>query len=68
LEEDFKALTDENEKITKELVKYEKLCQEALKSKSKKEKDMYDEYYKWEDRQMVKQAPKTDKKDDCNIY
>jgi hypothetical protein len=49
-------------------VKYEKLCQETLKAKSKKEKDMYDEYYKWEERQLQKQSQKTAKKDDCSIY
>ena len=50
------------------MVKYEKLCQEALKSKSKKEKDMYDEYYKWEESQLIKQSSKNAKKDDCTIY
>jgi len=29
---------------------------------------MYEEYYKWEERQMIKQTQKTGKKDDCAIY
>ena len=38
------------------------MCQQALKAKSKKEKDMYDEYYKWEQKQLMKSSNKANKK------
>jgi len=38
LDEDYEQLEQQNAKITKELVKYEKLCSEALKAKSTREK------------------------------
>ena len=41
LEEDFEHLEFENQKITKELVKYDKLCNEAIKVKSKREREIY---------------------------
>ena len=47
LEDDFKLLEDENKKITKQLLKYEKLCNEAIQIKSKKERDIYEQYYQW---------------------
>lgn len=38
LDDDYNCLVEQNNKITKELVKYEKLCSEALKAKSMREK------------------------------
>lgn len=47
LDEDYNCLIEQNNKITKELVKYEKLCSEALKAKSVREKELYEAYYNW---------------------
>jgi hypothetical protein len=38
LNDDYSLLEEQNNKITKELVKFEKLCAEALKAKSTREK------------------------------
>lgn len=47
LDDDYNCLIEQNNKITKELVKYEKLCSEALKAKSVREKELYEAYYNW---------------------
>ena len=67
LDDDYNCLVDQNNKINKELLKYEKLCSEALKAKSTREKELYDEYYKWEKKENTK-TELTKKKDDCLIY
>jgi hypothetical protein len=40
LDDDYNCLVDQNNKINKELLKYEKMCVEALKSKSTREKEL----------------------------
>ena len=67
LDDDYNCLVDQNNKINKELLKYEKPCSEALKAKSTREKVLYDEYYKWEQKENRK-TEVTKKKDDCLIY
>jgi hypothetical protein len=37
-------------------VKYEKLCSDALKANSTREKELYDAYYNWEKKQANKAA------------
>ena len=48
LDDDYNCLVDQNNKITKQLVKFEKLCSETMQKKSISEKELYDAYYKWE--------------------
>lgn len=48
LEADYRFLQEQNARITGDLVKYEKMCIDAVKARSKKEKEMYQEYYEWE--------------------
>ncbi len=67
LDDDYNCLVEQNSKITRELVKYEKLCGEALKAKSTREKELYEAYYNWEKKQTSKAAV-TKKKEECNIY
>lgn len=67
LDDDHNCLIQQNNKITKQLVKYEKLCAEALKAKSTREKDLYDMYYKWQQKQTNKAAV-AKKKEECVIY
>lgn len=66
LDDDYNCLVDQNSKINKQLVKFEKLCGEALKAKSTREKELYDAYYKWEKKEVVKAT--VAKKEDCRIY
>lgn len=66
LDDDYNCLVDQNNKINKELLKYEKMCVEALKSKSTREKELIQAYEKWETKQTVKTHAK--KKEDCQIY
>ena len=67
LDDDHDCLIDQNNKINKELIKYEKLCSEALKAKSTREKELYDAYYKWEKKETTK-SEISKKKDDCLIF
>jgi hypothetical protein len=67
LDDDYSCLVEQNNKITRELVKYEKLCAEALKAKSTREKELYEAYYNWEKKQTSKAAV-AKKKEECAIY
>ena len=67
LDDDYNCLIEQNNKITKELVKYEKLCSEALKAKSVREKELYEAYYNWQKKQSSKAAV-AKKKEECTIY
>jgi hypothetical protein len=53
--------------MTKDLVKYEKLCNDAVKSRSQREKEMYREYYQWE-QQKRREVEATQKEEECRIY
>lgn len=54
LDDDYNMLLEQNNKITKELVKFEKQCAEALKAKSTREKELYEAYYNWEKKEAVR--------------
>lgn len=66
LDDDYNCLEDQNNKINKELLKYEKMVSEALKAKSAREKELIEAYEKWEKKETVKSQVK--KKEDCCVY
>lgn len=66
LDDDYNCLVDQNNKINKQLLKYEKLASEALKAKSAREKELIEAYEKWEKKETVKSQLK--KKEDCCVY
>lgn len=54
--------------MTKDLVKYEKMCNDVVKARSQREKEMYREYYAWEE-QKIEEIQETEKsKEECCIY
>lgn len=54
--------------MTKDLVKYEKMCNDVVKARSQREKEMYREYYAWEE-QKIEEIEETEKsKEECCIY
>ena len=48
MQNDYEYLKGEDERITKDLVKFEKMCHDVVLARSQKEKQMYEEYYEWE--------------------